>query len=192
MLWGIQNQLRIFFCEVIWVNSSLSMMCTLYCATLYCATLYCATLYCATLYNPLLPCATLCYPLLPSATLYYPVQPCATLCYPVLCYPLLTCATLCYPVLPCATLCYTVLPCATLSCATLYYPVLPCAAGLVVFSMPIPETRNTRPPVSLLLCDNLKNRMFLQNLFFLTLFREFVTFFQLSTSFHYSTAKQFH
>jgi hypothetical protein len=26
MLWGIQNQLRIFFCEVIWVNSSLSMM----------------------------------------------------------------------------------------------------------------------------------------------------------------------
>jgi hypothetical protein len=28
-----------------------------------------------------------------------------------------------------------------------------------------PETRNTRPPVSLLLCDNLKNRMFLQNFF---------------------------
>jgi hypothetical protein len=27
------------------------------------------------------------------------------------------------------------------------------------------ETRNTRPPVSLLLCDNLKNRMFLQNFF---------------------------
>jgi hypothetical protein len=29
-------------------------------------------------------------------------------------------------------------------------------------------------------------------LFFLTLFWEFVMFFQLSTSFHYSTAKQFH
>jgi hypothetical protein len=28
-----------------------------------------------------------------------------------------------------------------------------------------PETRNTRPPVSLLLCDNLKNRMFFQNFF---------------------------
>jgi hypothetical protein len=27
------------------------------------------------------------------------------------------------------------------------------------------ETRNTRPPVSLLLCDNFKNRMFLQNFF---------------------------
>jgi hypothetical protein len=32
-------------------------------------------------------------------------------------------------------------------------------------SRPHPETRNTRPPVSLLLCDNLKNRMFLQNFF---------------------------
>jgi hypothetical protein len=32
-------------------------------------------------------------------------------------------------------------------------------------SMAKAETRNTRPPVSLLLCDNLKNRMFLQNFF---------------------------
>jgi hypothetical protein len=43
-----------------------------------------------------------------------------------------------------------------------------------------------------LLCDNLKKRKFIQNFFFLRLFWEVVMFFQLSTSFHYSTAKQFY
>jgi hypothetical protein len=43
-----------------------------------------------------------------------------------------------------------------------------------------------------ILSDNLKKRMFLQNFFPLTLFWEFVMFFQLSTSFHYYIAKQFH
>jgi hypothetical protein len=41
--------------------------------------------------------------------------------------------------------------------------------------VPQPETRNTRPPVSLLLCDNLKNRMFFQNFFSFHYFWNFLT-----------------
>jgi hypothetical protein len=37
------------------------------------------------------------------------------------------------------------------------------------------ETRNTRPPVSLLLCDNLKIRMFFQNFFSFHYFGNFLT-----------------
>jgi hypothetical protein len=46
---------------------------------------------------------------------------------------------------------------------------------------------NTWSRYQSLLCDNLKKRMVLHNFFF-----EFDMFFQLSTSFHYYTAKQFH
>jgi hypothetical protein len=45
------------------------------------------------------------------------------------------------------------------------------------------KTINTRLPSSNLLCDNLKKRKFLQNIFS---FWEFVMFFQLSKSFNYS------
>jgi hypothetical protein len=71
--------------------------------------------------------------------------------------------------------------------------------GKIVIPMPealsFAESRRQQTldlPYLTLLCDNLINRMFLQNFFFLNLFREFVSFFQLSTPFHYSTAKQFH
>jgi hypothetical protein len=47
-------------------------------------------------------------------------------------------------------------------------------------------------PYLTLLCDNLKKQNVPPKLFFLTLFWEFVILFQLSTSFQYSTAKQFH
>jgi hypothetical protein len=52
------------------------------------------------------------------------------------------------------------------------------------------ETRNTRPPVSNLIMWQFKKQNVPPKLFFLTLFWEFVMFFQLSPSFHYSTAKQ--
>jgi hypothetical protein len=45
-----------------------------------------------------------------------------------------------------------------------------CAAVFVLIN---PETRNIRPPVSLLLCDNLKKQNVLPKLFFLSLFWEF-------------------
>jgi hypothetical protein len=54
------------------------------------------------------------------------------------------------------------------------------------------ETRNTRPPVSNPIMWRFEKQNSPPKLFFLTLFREFVSFFQLSTSFHYSTDKQFH
>jgi hypothetical protein len=54
------------------------------------------------------------------------------------------------------------------------------------------ETRNTRPPVSNLIMWQFDKQNVPPKLFFLTLFWEFVILFQLSTSFHYSTAKQFH
>jgi hypothetical protein len=54
------------------------------------------------------------------------------------------------------------------------------------------ETRNTRPPVSNLIMWQFEKQNVPPKLFFLTLFWEFVILFQLSTSFHYSTAKQFH
>jgi hypothetical protein len=52
------------------------------------------------------------------------------------------------------------------------------------------ETRNTRPPVSNLIMWQFEKPNVPPKLFFLTLLWEFVMFFQLSTSFHYSTAKQ--
>jgi hypothetical protein len=55
----------------------------------------------------------------------------------------------------------------------------------------IPETRNTRPPVSNPIMWQFEKQNVPPKLFFLTLFWQFVMFFQLSTSFHYSTAKQF-
>jgi hypothetical protein len=59
-------------------------------------------------------------------------------------------------------------------------------------SMAQPETRNTRPPVSNLIMWQFEKQNVNPKLFFLTLFWEFVILFQLSTSFHYSTAKQLH
>jgi hypothetical protein len=52
--------------------------------------------------------------------------------------------------------------------------------------------RHFRPPVSNPIMWQFEKQNVPPKLFFLTLFREFLMFFQLSTSFHYSTAKQFH
>jgi hypothetical protein len=60
----------------------------------------------------------------------------------------------------------------------------------VIKTPPYPKTINTRLPVSNPIMWRFERENVPSTLFFLTLFWEFVMFFQLSTSFHYSAANQ--